>query len=85
MLGPNCLNDNMESIIYANELCNSYGLDTISTGGVIAFAIECFQNGILKTSDTDGLDLTWGNSTAIIELLEKIGKDIADAKSSGKR
>lgn len=74
MLGPNCLNDDMESLIYANELCNSYGLDTISTGGVIAFAIECYQNGILTISDTDGLALTWGNSTAIIELCKKIGE-----------
>ena len=72
--GSNCLNDNMESIMYANELCNLHGLDTISAGGVIAFAIECYENGILTNSDTDGLELTWGNSRAIVQLLEKVCK-----------
>ena len=60
--GPNCMNDNMESMIYANELCNLHGFDTISAGGVIAFAIECYENGILTKKDTDGIELTWGNS-----------------------
>ena len=72
--GPNCLNDNMESLIYANELCNLYGLDTISTGAAIAFAMECFENGILTSRDTGGLELTWGNSDAILELIEQIGR-----------
>ncbi len=72
--GPNCLNDNMESLIYANELCNLYGIDTISAGTTIALAIECFENGILTKRDTDGLELAWGNSDAIIELVHKIGK-----------
>jgi aldehyde:ferredoxin oxidoreductase len=72
--GPNCLNDNMESLIYANELCNLYGFDTISAGAVIAFAIECYENGILTKKDTDGLELTWGNADAIISLLEKMGR-----------
>ncbi len=70
--GPLCMNDNMESLIYANELCNLHGLDTISAGGVIAFAIECYENGILKKTDTDGIELTWGNSKAVIEVLKKI-------------
>jgi aldehyde:ferredoxin oxidoreductase len=70
--GPMCLNDNMESLIYANELCNLYGLDTISTGSTVAFAIECFENGLITTIDTDGLELRWGNSDAIVEVLKKI-------------
>ena len=70
--GPLCLNDNMESLIYANELCNLHGVDTISTGSVIAFAIECFENGIITKTDTDGIELTWGNSRAIIDMLKKI-------------
>ncbi len=70
--GPMCLNDNMESIIYANDLCNIHGLDTISAGAVIAFAIECYENGILTKSDTDGIELTWGNAEAIITVLEKM-------------
>ncbi|MEJ2247891.1 MAG: aldehyde ferredoxin oxidoreductase C-terminal domain-containing protein [Acidobacteriota bacterium] len=72
--GPNCLNDNMESLIYANELCNLYGLDTISTGAAIAFAMECFENVILTTGDTDGLELTWGNSDVIVKMIEQIGR-----------
>jgi aldehyde:ferredoxin oxidoreductase len=62
----------MESLIYANELCNMHGLDTISAGAVIAFAIECYENGILTKSDTDGIELTWGNSDAIIEVLKRM-------------
>jgi aldehyde:ferredoxin oxidoreductase len=56
MFGPNCLNNNMESIIYANELCYLLGFDMISAGEVVAFAIECYENGILTKKDTDGLD-----------------------------
>jgi aldehyde:ferredoxin oxidoreductase len=70
--GTMCLNDHMESLIYANELCNMHGLDTISAGTTIAFAIECFENGILTKADTDGIELTWGNSRAIIDVLKKI-------------
>jgi aldehyde:ferredoxin oxidoreductase len=70
--GTMCMNDHMESLIYANEFCNLHGLDTISTGSVIAFAIECFENGILTKADTDGIELTWGNSRAIIDMLKKI-------------
>jgi aldehyde:ferredoxin oxidoreductase len=70
--GSMCLNDNMQSIIYANDLCNLHGLDTISAGAVIAFAIECYENGILTTSDTEGIELTWGNAEAIVTVLEKM-------------
>jgi aldehyde:ferredoxin oxidoreductase len=72
--GPDCLNDNMESMIYANELCNSYGMDTIGTGSTIALAIECYEKGLLTRKDTDGLELTWGNSDTIIELVHKIAR-----------
>ncbi len=68
------LNDNVESIITANDLCNRYGLDTISAGASIAFAIECYENGILTTADTGGLELTWGNHAAIVTLLHQIGR-----------
>jgi aldehyde:ferredoxin oxidoreductase len=67
-----CLNDDMQSIIYANDLCNLHGVDTISAGAVIAFAIECYENSILTKSDTDGIELTWGNSKAIVAMLEKM-------------
>jgi aldehyde:ferredoxin oxidoreductase len=72
--GPLCLNDNLESIIKANDLCNRYGLDTISTGSAVAFAIECYEKGLLTRRESDGLDLSWGNHEAIVELTEKIGK-----------
>ncbi|MFX0077521.1 MAG: aldehyde ferredoxin oxidoreductase family protein, partial [Candidatus Hermodarchaeota archaeon] len=66
------LNDDLSSIFLANDLCNRAGIDTISAGGTIAFAMECFENGILGSEDTDGINLTWGNSKAIIEVLKKI-------------
>ncbi len=73
-LGANCRNVSAESIIRANELCNRYGIDTISVGGVIAFAMECYENGIIDAGDTGGLELNWGNSLALVALTEQIGK-----------
>jgi aldehyde:ferredoxin oxidoreductase len=72
--GPNLLNDNTESLIYANELCNLYGMDTIGVGGTIAMAFDCYENGILTSKDTDGLELKWGNADAVIELVHKIAR-----------
>ncbi|TFG04067.1 MAG: aldehyde ferredoxin oxidoreductase [Promethearchaeota archaeon] len=70
--GHLCLNDDLMSIFIINDLCNRAGLDTISAGTAVAFAIECYENGILTKDDTDGLELTWGNSSAIIDLVKKI-------------
>jgi len=72
--GTNLLNKDLESIIYANHLCNLYGLDTISTGKVISFAMECYEKGIISKEDVDGLDLSWGKVETIIELVHKIAK-----------
>ncbi|MFX1571766.1 MAG: aldehyde ferredoxin oxidoreductase family protein [Promethearchaeota archaeon] len=72
--GALLLNDDLMSIFEINEICNRAAIDTISTGATIAFAIECFENNILTKEDTDGLNLTWGNSKAIIELVKKIIK-----------
>jgi aldehyde:ferredoxin oxidoreductase len=55
-----------------NHICNIEASDTISMGGTIAFAIECYENGILTKEDTNGLELTWGNSEAISALCKKI-------------
>jgi aldehyde:ferredoxin oxidoreductase len=71
-LGGLCLNSDMDSIFYMNEVLNRAGMDTISAGGTVAFAIECYENGLLTKADTDGLELTWGNSKAIIALVEKM-------------
>ncbi|MHA1148688.1 MAG: aldehyde ferredoxin oxidoreductase family protein [Promethearchaeota archaeon] len=70
--GHMLLNDDLLSLFKVNDLCNRAGIDTISTGSTIAFAIECFENGIISLEDTDGLKLTWGNSEAIIELTKRI-------------
>ncbi len=83
--GTMCLNDNLESINLCNEYCNRYCLDTISVGCTVAFAIECYENGLLTKDDTDGLELTWGNHEAIAEVTRQIatgegfgGKVLAD-------
>jgi aldehyde:ferredoxin oxidoreductase len=83
--GTMTLNGDLESLIWINHLCNQYGVDTISAGATAAFAIECYENGILSKEDTDGLDLRWGNTDAIIELLHKMGKreGIGDVLADG--
>lgn len=64
--------DNLAAVCRLNMLCNAYSLDTISTGVCIAWAMECFEKGILTTQDTDGLELNFGNADAAIRLTEKI-------------
>ncbi len=73
-MGSMCGNSCIESLIMADRLCSDYGMDTISTGATIAFAMELYQRGIITRKDTDGLDLTWGNHEAQIELIRKIGE-----------
>ena len=73
-LGGLCMNDDVESLFALNEMLNRAGMDTISTGSTVAFAIECFEKGILTREDTDGLELTWGNSEAIKALIQKMIK-----------
>jgi len=84
--GSNCDNSNIESIIYANYLCNLLGLDTISTGCVMAFAIECFERGLLTKAHTQ-LELNWGNDEAIVELTRLIAyrKGLGDLLAEGTR
>lgn len=72
--GTMCLNSHLESIIMANEMCNRHGLDTISVGGTLAFAIECYENGIITQKDTDGIEMTWGNHEAIVAMTAKMAK-----------
>lgn len=73
-LGGLCLVDDLEAIAHGGELCNRYGLDTISTGGSISFAMELFEKGIIDRVDTDGIELVWGNKDAMVEMIHKIGK-----------
>lgn len=72
MLGPICQVDDVEAIIRGNYLCNIYGLDTISTGMSIAFAMECYEKGLLTEKDTDGMALKWGDADVMLTLIEKI-------------
>ena len=74
MFGANCLNDNVESIIKVNDLCNCYGVDTISAGSCMSFAIECYENGLISNTDTGGIELTWGNHRSIVAMTEKLVK-----------
>ncbi len=70
--GSMSLNDDFPSMIKCNDIVNRAGLDSISAPAAVAFAIECFENGILTGSDTGGLELTWGNHRDMIKLLEQI-------------
>jgi len=71
--GSLCLNDNADAIIKCNDICNRYGLDTISCGAAIAWAIECYENGVLTAEETGGIKLTWGNAQAIVAMTQAIG------------
>ncbi len=84
-MGGECLVDDLEAISQANVLCNRYGLDTISTGSVIAFGMEAFERGIITTVDTDGLDLSWGSGEALVEMVHRIAKreGIGDVLADG--
>ena len=73
-LGGNCGNPDIESVAKANELCDLYGIDTISAGGCIGFAMDLYENGILTKDDTEGIDLRFGNSEAVVDMVEKIAK-----------
>jgi aldehyde:ferredoxin oxidoreductase len=70
----------MDAAVHATYLCNEYGLDTISAGAVIAFAMDCHEQGILSKEEVDGLDLTWGNTETVVELVRRI----ASRKGIGK-
>jgi aldehyde:ferredoxin oxidoreductase len=70
--GALCAIDNLPGIWKCKELCQRFGMDYESAGVCLAFAMELFQRGIITQSDTDGMDLTWGNEESLIELLRKI-------------
>lgn len=73
-LGAMCGVDDMNAITMANYRCNEYGLDTISTGATIAFAMECYERGILTLEQTGGVALDFGNAELVVDLVEQIGK-----------
>ena len=71
--GMLCMNDDLGAIAKANDLCNRYGLDTISTGNMVAFAMECYERGLLSKEDL-GMELRWGDPDAIVEMVRRIGE-----------
>jgi aldehyde:ferredoxin oxidoreductase len=83
--GTMTLTDDFPALIKLNELCNRYGFDTIAAGCTAAFAVECFENGLLTTADTGGLELRWGNAGALVALLEKMARreGIGDVLADG--
>lgn len=87
MLGANCGIGNLAAVVKANYLCNDLGIDTISTGNIIAFAIECYERGIISDEDTGGLALSFGDEKAYFELINMIGKreGIGDILAEGVR
>jgi aldehyde:ferredoxin oxidoreductase len=85
LLGANCGIGNHEAVAYANMLCDKLGLDTISTGNTIAFAMECYGKGILTQKETGGLQLNFGNEQALTEIIKKIAtrEGIGDLLADG--
>ena len=84
LLGTNCGLSQWEDVLYVSSVCDALGLDSISAGGCVSLAMECFEKGILKIEDTNGLNLNFGNGAAEAELLEMIaykkgiGADLAE-------
>jgi len=87
MLGSNCMVSDLAAIAKACELCNRLGLDTISTGAAIAFAMEAYERGLISDKDTEGLALLWGSSEALVEMVRRIAerKGIGDLLAEGTR
>jgi aldehyde:ferredoxin oxidoreductase len=86
-LGANCGLNSPEAIAYANYLADDFGMDTISTGVVLAFAMEAFEKGIITEADTGGIALTFGNSEAVHEMIKKIANrdGLGDILAEGSR
>jgi aldehyde:ferredoxin oxidoreductase len=73
-MGSYCGVSDLVAIARANQLCNMYGMDTISCGATIAWAMDCFEHGLLTLEDTDGVELRFGNAEALVEMVERIGQ-----------
>lgn len=74
LLGANCGVSDLEALVKAVEICDIYGLDTMSAGAVASLAMECYEKGIITKEDTDGLELNFGNGEALVALMEKIAR-----------
>ncbi|KYK35050.1 MAG: aldehyde ferredoxin oxidoreductase family protein [Theionarchaea archaeon] len=85
LLGADCGIDDLEAVTYANMLCDRLGMDTLSTGGTIAWAMECFEKGLITDKNTNGLKLKFGNHEALIEMIKAIAcrKGFGDVLAEG--
>ncbi|MBI5376111.1 MAG: aldehyde ferredoxin oxidoreductase family protein [Candidatus Schekmanbacteria bacterium] len=83
--GPTCYNSDIASIFKINNMVNQYGMDSLEAGGLIAVAIDLFQNGVITEKDTDGLILDWGKPEILMKLIDKIAfrQDIGDILAEG--
>ncbi len=72
--GSNCGIDDLQAVAKANELCNRYTMDAISCSGTVAFAMECFEHGLITLEDTEGLELRFGNAEAMVQCVELIAR-----------
>ncbi len=83
--GAQCANDDPRAIAAADRYCDELGLDTISCGSTIGFAMELYQRGLIKKEDLDGVELTWGNGEAMVEMIRRIGQrtGIGDTLAEG--
>ena len=86
-LGPYCGIDRLDTIIKGMELANYYGMDAISAGVIVGFAMDCYENGILSQKELDGIDAHFGNSEALLQILDKMGnrEGIGDTLAEGVR
>jgi aldehyde:ferredoxin oxidoreductase len=82
--GSACGVDKMEAVIAASQICDEYGVDTMTAGITISFAMECFEKGLLSTKDTDGIELRFGNDEAMIAALKKLAKQEGFGKELAK-
>jgi len=73
-MGSYCGVSDLAAVALANQLCNMYAMDTISCGATIAWAMDCFEQGLITLEDTDGIDLHFGNAEALVQMVERIGK-----------
>ena len=87
MIGSNLLVEDLGALVEANAICNRYGIDTIELGGLLGWAFECYQKGLITKEDTGGVELKWGSGEALVKMAEKISKreDIGDLLAEGIR
>jgi aldehyde:ferredoxin oxidoreductase len=78
--GSLLLNSDPEALIKCNEICNRAGLDTISAGATIAWAIECYEHGLVTREETGGIELTWGNAKSIVEITQAMADQVGFGK-----